>query len=62
MQRFYAEYRPQAYTRAAERWRSKGIGKEHRRRTEMCLHILAYNVKRAVAVLGAPTLVAAIRG
>jgi transposase len=30
--------------------------------TEMCPHILAYNVKRAVAVLGAPALVAAIRG
>jgi hypothetical protein len=30
--------------------------------TEMSLHILAYNVKRAVAVLGAPALMAAIRG
>jgi transposase len=30
--------------------------------TEISLHILAYNVKRAVAVLGAPTLLAAIRG
>ena len=30
--------------------------------TEISLHILAYNVKRAVAVLGAPALVAAIRG
>jgi len=30
--------------------------------TEISLHILAYNVKRAVAVLGAPALMAAIRG
>lgn len=31
-------------------------------RTEMSLHILAYNLKRAVAVLGAPALITAIRG
>jgi hypothetical protein len=30
--------------------------------TEMSLHTLAYNLKRAVAVLGTPALVAAIRG
>src|SRR5215470_9630597 len=30
--------------------------------TEMSLHVLAYNVKRAVAVLGTPALMAAIRG
>jgi hypothetical protein len=30
--------------------------------TEMTLHVLAYNVKRAVAVLGTPALMAAIRG
>ena len=30
--------------------------------TEMSLHVLAYNVKRAVAVLGIPALMAAIRG
>jgi transposase len=30
--------------------------------TEMSLHVLAYNLKRAVAVLGAPALMAAIRG
>jgi len=30
--------------------------------TEMSLHVLAYNVKRAVAVLGVPALMAAIRG
>ena len=31
-------------------------------RTEMSLHILAYNLKRAVAVLGAPALITAMRG
>jgi hypothetical protein len=31
-------------------------------RTEMSLHILAYNLKRAVAVLGTPALVTAMRG
>ena len=30
--------------------------------TEMSLHVLAYNLKRAVAVLGVPALMAAIRG
>jgi len=30
-------------------------------RTEMSLHVLAYNLKRAVAVLGASALIAAIR-
>jgi len=30
-------------------------------RTEMSLHVLAYNLKRAVAVLGAPALVTAMR-
>ena len=30
--------------------------------TEMSLHVLAYHVKRAVAVLGTPALMAAIRG
>ena len=30
--------------------------------TEMSLHILAYNLKRAIAVLGTPTLIAAMRG
>ena len=30
--------------------------------TEMSLHILAYNLKRAVAVLGTPVLIAAMRG
>jgi transposase len=30
--------------------------------TEMSLHVLAYNLKRAVAVLGAPALIAAMRG
>jgi transposase len=30
--------------------------------TEMSLHVLAYNLKRAAAVLGAPALAAAIRG
>ena len=30
--------------------------------TEMSLHVLAYNLKRAVAVLGAPALTAAMRG
>jgi len=30
--------------------------------TEMSLHVLAYNLKRAVAVVGAPALMAAIRG
>ena len=29
--------------------------------TEMSLHVLAYNLKRAVAVFGAPALVAAMR-
>jgi transposase len=29
--------------------------------TEMSLHILAYNLKRAIAVLGAPALIAAMR-
>jgi transposase len=29
--------------------------------TEMSLHVLAYNIKRAIAVLGAPALVAAMR-
>ena len=31
-------------------------------RTEMSLHVLAYNLKRAVAVLGTPALLAAMRG
>ena len=31
-------------------------------RTEMSLHVLAYNLKRAIAVLGAPALIAAMRG
>jgi hypothetical protein len=30
--------------------------------TEMSLHVLAYNLKRAVAVLGTPVLIAAMRG
>ena len=30
--------------------------------TEMSLHVLAYNLKRAIAVLGGPALIAAIRG
>src|SRR6516165_6336774 len=30
--------------------------------TEMSLHVLAYNLKRAVAVLGTSALIAAIRG
>jgi hypothetical protein len=30
--------------------------------TEMSLHILAYNLKRAVAVLSTPVLIAAMRG
>jgi transposase len=30
--------------------------------TEMSLHILAYNLKRAIAVLGAPALIAAMQG
>lgn len=30
--------------------------------TEMSLHVLAYNIKRAIAVLGAPALMAAMRG
>jgi len=30
--------------------------------TEMSLHILAYNLKRAVAVLGTPVLIAAMLG
>ncbi|MBB3951479.1 IS1182 family transposase [Aureimonas jatrophae] len=30
--------------------------------TEMSLHVLAYNIKRAIALLGAPKLIAAIRG
>jgi transposase len=30
--------------------------------TEMSLHILAYNLKRAIAVLGIPALMAAMRG
>ena len=30
--------------------------------TEMSLHVLAYNLKPAVAVLGTPVLIAAIRG
>jgi len=30
--------------------------------TEMSLHVLAYNLKRAIAVLGTPALVAAMRG
>ena len=30
--------------------------------TEMSLDILAYNLKRAIAVLGTPTLIAAMRG
>jgi len=28
----------------------------------MSLHILAYNLKRAIAVLGTPALIAAMRG
>ena len=30
--------------------------------TEMSLHVLAYNLKRAVAVIGTPMLIAAMRG
>ncbi len=30
--------------------------------TEMSLHVLAYNMKRAIAVLGTPGLIAAMRG
>lgn len=30
--------------------------------TEMSLHVLAYNVKRAIALLGTPGLIAAVRG
>lgn len=30
--------------------------------TEMSLHVLAYNLKRAAAVLGIPVLIAAMRG
>jgi hypothetical protein len=30
--------------------------------TEMSLHVLAYNLKRAIAVLGVPALIAAMRG
>jgi transposase len=30
--------------------------------TEMSLHVLAYNLKRAIAVLGTPALIAAMRG
>jgi len=30
--------------------------------TEMSLHVLAYNLKRAIAVLGTPGPIAAIRG
>jgi hypothetical protein len=45
------------------------MGRDHFRmrrlrnvKTEMSLHVLAYNVKRAIAVLGAPALVAAMKG
>jgi transposase len=45
------------------------MGRDHFRtrrlanvRTEMSLHVLAYNLKRAVAVLGTPALVTAMRG
>jgi hypothetical protein len=31
-------------------------------RTEMSLHVPAYNLKRAIDVLGTPALIAAIRG
>jgi hypothetical protein len=30
-------------------------------RTEMSLHVLAYNIKRVIAIIGAVTLMAAIR-
>jgi hypothetical protein len=30
--------------------------------TEMALHVLAYNIKRVIAILGVPTLIEAIRG
>ncbi len=30
--------------------------------TEMSLHVLAYNLKRAIALLGAPNLIAAMHG
>jgi transposase len=30
--------------------------------TEMSLHVLAYNLKRAAAVIGTPMLIAAMRG
>jgi hypothetical protein len=45
------------------------MGRDHFRtrrlanvRTEMSLHVLAYNLKRAVAVLGTPALMTAMRG
>jgi len=30
-------------------------------RAEMSLHVLAYNIKRVIAILGVPTLIEAIR-
>jgi transposase len=31
-------------------------------KTEMSLHVLAYNLKRAIALLGAPRLIATMQG
>lgn len=31
-------------------------------KTEMSLHVLAYNLKRAIALIGAPRLIAAMQG
>ena len=33
----------------------------HHVATEMALHVLAYNIKRVIAILGVPTLIEAIR-
>tara|TARA_Y100000034_G_scaffold10687_1_gene11186 strand:- start:687 stop:2120 length:1434 start_codon:yes stop_codon:yes gene_type:complete len=34
----------------------------HNVKTEMSLHVLAYNIKRMISILGVPALIAAIRG
>jgi hypothetical protein len=37
------------------------VKKLHHVATEMALHVLAYNIKRVIAIFGVPTLIEAIR-
>jgi len=48
-----------------EDWMGRSHFKTRRREnvgTEIALHILVYNIKRAIALIGVPNLMAAMRG